>query len=197
MIIGLCGYKGSGKDTVANYLVKNHNFIRLSFADALKDTVSILFSWDRELLQGDTKKSRDWRETEDIYWSKKLETKITPRHILQKMGTEVVRTIHPDFWIKIIESKIDPTKNYVITDTRFLNEMAFVKKYSGRILWILRDLSPFHQTIIDSIKNGSYQIANFPIHRSEWEFLLEDSKEVINNNGSLEELYKTIEKKLF
>ena len=197
MILGLCGYKGSGKDTIADYLVKNHSFIKLSFADALKDMVCVLFSWDRELLQGSTDKSRDWREKEDIYWSKKLETKITPRYILQKMGTEVVRNIHNDFWIKIVESKIDPKKNYVISDVRFLNEMAFIKKYSGKILWVLRDLPPFHTEIINSIKDGSYQIKNFPVHRSEWEFLLEEKKEVVNNNSDITKLLETINKKLF
>ena len=49
MIIGICGLIGSGKDTAADYLVNFHEFRRLSFAASLKDAVSAIFNWDREL----------------------------------------------------------------------------------------------------------------------------------------------------
>ena len=54
MIIGICGLIGSGKDTIADYLVTNYNFKKLSFADKLKDSVATMFDWDRELLDGKT-----------------------------------------------------------------------------------------------------------------------------------------------
>jgi len=50
MIIGVCGLIGSGKGTVADILQNNHNFIKVSFADSLKDCVSVVFGWDRALL---------------------------------------------------------------------------------------------------------------------------------------------------
>ena len=40
MIIGICGLIGSGKDTIADYLVEQHNFQKMSFADKLKDAVA-------------------------------------------------------------------------------------------------------------------------------------------------------------
>ena len=46
MIIGICGFKGSGKDTVADYLVKHKDFIKISFASVLKDIITILFNWE-------------------------------------------------------------------------------------------------------------------------------------------------------
>ena len=52
MIIGMCGLIGTGKDTVADILVNNYNFIKVSFADKLKDGVATVFSWDREMLEG-------------------------------------------------------------------------------------------------------------------------------------------------
>ena len=45
MILGLVGFASSGKDTVADYLVRNHNFNRIAFADPLKDAASIIFDW--------------------------------------------------------------------------------------------------------------------------------------------------------
>jgi ABC-type glutathione transport system ATPase component len=64
-IIGIVGFIGSGKDTVADYLVNFHRFKRESFANSLKDAVSQVFGWDRELLEGRTQESREWRETKD------------------------------------------------------------------------------------------------------------------------------------
>ena len=51
MIVGITGLIGSGKDTVANYLVTQHDFKRLSFASSVKDMLTAVFGWDRELLE--------------------------------------------------------------------------------------------------------------------------------------------------
>ena len=66
-IIGIAGLIGSGKDTVANHLINEHNFQRIKFADKLKDGVSAIFDWPRDLLEGDTDESREWRETPDEF----------------------------------------------------------------------------------------------------------------------------------
>jgi dephospho-CoA kinase len=59
MIIGVCGFIGSGKDTVADYLVNFHEFRRESFANTLKDAVAAVFGWDRTMLEGRTKTARE------------------------------------------------------------------------------------------------------------------------------------------
>ena len=86
MIIGLCGLIGSGKGTVADILVDEHKFEKISFADKLKDAVSVLFDWDREMLEGETSESRFWREQEDTFWTKETGRKITPRLVLQELS---------------------------------------------------------------------------------------------------------------
>src|SRR4051812_5088987 len=43
MIIGLTGSKGSGKDTIAAYLIKEYRFERRAFADPMKKSVAALF----------------------------------------------------------------------------------------------------------------------------------------------------------
>ena len=71
MLIGLVGLISSGKDTVANRLVSHHGFIQDSFAKSLKDAVSNIFGWSREMLEGNTKESRAWREQPDKFWSER------------------------------------------------------------------------------------------------------------------------------
>ena len=120
MIIGICGFIGSGKDTIADYLVNLHHFRRESFANSLKDAVSHVFGWDRTLLEGRTKHSREWREKRDDWWSQRLEMEITPRFILQQWGTEVCRkAFHDDIWIASLENKLRNSRDdVVITDCR-------------------------------------------------------------------------------
>ena len=108
MIIGICGFIGSGKDTVADYLVNLHHFRRESFANTLKDAVSAVFGWDRTMLEGRTKQAREWREQVDLWWAERLNMpNLTPRWILQNWGTEVCRkNFHDDIWIASLENKL-------------------------------------------------------------------------------------------
>ena len=107
MILTICGFKGSGKDTIGDYLIKNHGFKRFHFGSAVKDVCSIIFGWSRHLLEGDSIESRKFRETEDKLWSDKLGFKLTPRIAFQKIGTDIFRnSFHQDIWTLIIEKKI-------------------------------------------------------------------------------------------
>ena len=47
VLLCVCGFQGSGKDTFSNYLVSNYDFVKFSFASATKDILSTLFGWDR------------------------------------------------------------------------------------------------------------------------------------------------------
>jgi len=69
--IGLLGNIGSGKNTVAQYLATK-GCIPTSFAGPLKDLCANVFGWDRDLLEGETDESRQFRETVDMFWSKKI-----------------------------------------------------------------------------------------------------------------------------
>ena len=85
MILGITGLIGSGKDTIADYLIRFHGFKKLSYAEPLKDSVAAVFGWDREMLEGTTATSRKWREEVDEWWAKRLEIPhLTPRWVLQQ-----------------------------------------------------------------------------------------------------------------
>jgi len=52
MIIGLCGQAGSGKDTVADFLVRDHSFVKVALADPLKRICKDVFAFTDEQLWG-------------------------------------------------------------------------------------------------------------------------------------------------
>jgi hypothetical protein len=144
-IIGLVGYKGSGKDTVGDHLVKQYKFRRTSFADPLKHSLAALMGWKMSDLRGVSAHSRTWRETPDAWWSDAMGIEFTPRHMMQQFGTQIVRRhIHPDFWVmrtrKQIES--DPGRSWVITDVRFPNEARMIRDLGGKIVRVHRSESP-------------------------------------------------------
>ena len=79
MIVGIVGFIGAGKDTVADVFEEN-GYKHESFADPLKDAVANVFGWPREMLEGDSGSSRAFRESVDPWWSSKLGLrKFTPR----------------------------------------------------------------------------------------------------------------------
>ena len=125
MLIGICGLIGSGKDTVAQNLIDNHNFVKISFADKLKDAVGVMFNWDRTLLDGKTDESRNWREQIDQYWTQETGREITPRLVLQEFGTECMRNgFYDGIWVSLTKKHIidNPNTNFVIPDVRFPNK---------------------------------------------------------------------------
>ena len=160
MIIGVCGFIGSGKDTVADYLVNFHEFRRDSFASTLKDAVAAVFGWDRELLEGRTKQAREWREQVDPWWAARLDMpNLTPRWVLQYWGTEVCRkSFHDDIWIASLEHKLQTSgDNIVISDCRFPNEIKSIKNSGGKVIWVQRGELPdwYTTALLDNKSTGS------------------------------------------
>ena len=135
MIIGLSGNIGSGKDTIANYLVEKYNFRKVSFASKLKDIVAILYDWDRIMLEGNTPESREWRERDDEYW------KISPRKALMYVGTKIFRKhFGEDVWVNIVRKEISKLRgNVVITDCRYKNEEKMIKDVGGVLIYVDKD----------------------------------------------------------
>ena len=204
-IIGIVGFIGSGKDTVADYLVNFHRFKRESFANSLKDAVSQVFGWDRELLEGRTQESREWRETRDEWWTKRLKKDITPRYVLQYWGTEVIRKgFHDDMWVASLEHRLLNTKNdIVITDCRFPNEIKAIRAAGGKVVRIRRGAEPkwFDEAVSMNrgpARNMSWalskqKIEKLKVHASETAWVGQKFDVVLNNDGTIEELYQQIE----
>jgi hypothetical protein len=189
MIIGIAGFQGSGKDTIADYLCNIYGFKRDSFAATLKDAVAAVFGWDRELLEGRTKESRAWRETVDSWWANRLDMpNLTPRLVLQKWGTEVARTAwHDDTWIASLENKLVKAHNdIVITDVRFPNEIQAVRNAGGIVIRVVRGAEPEWYDLAVTTNEGTFDHMKqaYPeVHPSEWAWIGTDFDAVIDNNA--------------
>ena len=205
MIIGICGLIGAGKDTMADYPVNIHQFRRESFANTLKDAVSAVFGWDRELLEGRTRHSREWREQVDSWWADRLGMPdLTPRWVLQYWGTEVVRrSFHDDTWIASLENKLrKTTDDVVISDCRFPNEIAAIKRAGGLVVRVHRGPDPDWYRFAEMINRGpekniewswaKTQLDTFNIHASETAWIGTAFDAVIDNNSTMDHLYAQI-----
>lgn len=148
-----------------------------------------------------------YEEERRINWQTAYKRKLTPRLLLQLIGTECGRNIiHPNIWINSLFSdyKIAPNisiglspdhpyylkkqyPNWIITDVRFPNEANAIKDRDGILLRVNRILSFMHNKSINA-KEG-----NFNEHESET--ALDDYKDFdyeIDNNSSIESLMKGV-----
>lgn len=187
-IIGVVGFIGSGKGTIGDYLESKHGYQKMSFAASLKDAVSSIFVWPRHLLEGDTRESREWRETEDTYWSGKMGRAITPRWVLQHFGTDLLREkFFKDIWICSMEKRLAETQGpVVITDVRFPNEIEIITQQSGNIIWVRRQPEPGWLDTALKDKNGMR--ARHNVHPSEYEWVGKHDYKVIWNDSTLDAL---------
>lgn len=193
-IIAFTGLIGSGKDTAADYLVNHHQFRRDSFAATLKDAAAAVFGWNREMLEGRTKTSREWRESVDQWWAQRLDIPhLTPRWVLQNWGTELFRHhFHSDIWIASLENKLRfGQDDVVITDCRFPNEARAIKRVGGLVVRIKRGPDPewFHT----ATTNTDLMPTLFPqVHASEYNSAPIEYDQLIINDGTIDELYSKL-----
>jgi hypothetical protein len=131
---------------------------------------------------------------------------LTPRLALQKMGTEAGRDVFgKDLWIISVEKKILEYDRVVLADTRFPNEIAFIRKLYGHVIRVVRGPEPsFYEDLMDyqnKTDNCWYtrpseeemMKLNHPkIHYSEWAWIGTHFDYLLNNDGSLHELEANI-----
>ena len=111
MIIGISGQAGSGKDTVANFLLK-YGFVKVAFADPLKRIVKDIYAFTDEQLWGASKyrsipDKRYPRESHVIQdgiclccgGKESSQCYLTPRYSLQLLGTEYGRHCYENTWV--------------------------------------------------------------------------------------------------
>lgn len=219
-LIGLVGFAGSGKDTVASYLTQELDFNKISFAKALKDVLSAMFGWDRDMIEGATKESRLWREEPDIWWEEnlnwsehplsRLRARFTPRAAMQLVGTNLLRKEFCDgLWLLRVKKYLEDSQNnpnlisnnIVVTDCRFPNEIKLIREKGGSIIRVRRGDEPSWFGIAqDAMNDESYSrgasieyMLETGIHESEWAWTFDTPDFIIDNDKSLEDLYASVD----
>lgn len=176
-LIGLSGRKRSGKDSIGQYLEREHGYTIDYFAKPLKEAVRNIFHWSKAHTDGPMDKSEpDLKEAVDEFWGK------SPRLVMQLFGTEVGRQIDVEVWVKSLQLRVQQgldsgAVKYAITDVRFENEAEIIKKLGGEVWRVERpglpasgDLHP-SETSLDSYQHFDH---------------------VIVNDGTLDDLYRKV-----
>lgn len=180
MLIGLAGRAGAGKDTVAEMvahavLAKGEPVKVTAFAEPLYAAVSAITGIPVHQLH-------DRRIKEEIIpWLGK-----SPRQLLQTLGTEWGRKmIHPEIWVRAAMEKVRaaPDTTFVITDTRFDNEVHAIHEAGGRVFRVIR---PGHECLAA----GAAQ------HESEAGVSDDLVDGVIANVGTLEQLRERVHRSI-
>jgi len=185
--IGIIGTKRSGKDTIADYLIKFHGYKQYSFADPLKKAAMEIFGFSYAQMWGDEKD----KETVDSRWG------ISPRRALQLLGTELLQLdihnhtnegefpIGRSIWVHkfklwyLKEKQQNSNIKVVISDVRFIHEEAILTELGGILCRVIRP----SLTSVDT--HGS---------EIEQQNIQEDIK--IINDSTLFDLYKKVDEYL-
>ena len=188
LVLGIAGIAGSGKDTLASYLINKYGdntvCYRSPFAKPIKDACRIIFGWDDRHLYGELKNVVDPKYN------------VTPRRAMQTLGTEWGRdTINTWMWCirqyqefninflpLVHEKRANMRSLYLIPDLRFDDsEVPLVKKMNGRIIKIQCDKSHIEMDN-DATKHGSEQGIS-----------IQNVDYVIPNNTTLSDFYHKID----
>lgn len=170
LIIGITGKIGSGKTTLANYLVEQHGYKEYSMAGPLKE-IGRIFGFSQEQLYGTQEQKLEVHE----YWG------VSSRQFLQKVGTELFRDQLPrvlpemklvgTVWVDLFRLKCQQEPDlYVVSDVRFLDEAKAIKDMDGIIIRCVRENE------VSSADGKEH------VHKSEMEMLSIKHDFLVDNN---------------
>lgn len=141
-IIGLSGFARSGKDTAANVLVEKFGFVRIGFADKLREMLYALDPIAGHYYYDKNPSLVTVQEVIDKYgWDGYKETEYGEeiRRLLQRLGTEAGRKVLWDtIWIDAALANLPQDAKVVVSDARFFNEFDAVRERGGEIWRIER-----------------------------------------------------------
>lgn len=185
-VIGLGGYATSGKDTVADFLVSDHGFVKTYMSKYLEQALLLLKPlvyiedniWNSPALHNDEFIRYSVLHRAVGYNESKMLPEV--RRLLQVLGTEIGRNMFGDnYWINLIKNEIlqafSENKSVVVSGIRYPNELFMIRDYlGGQVWWIER---PGVDPVNTHSSDNSLDKDNF--------------QHVLLNNGTLEDLRNT------
>jgi hypothetical protein len=186
----ISGYMGSGKDHLADYLVKRKNFVKYAAAGELKSLVQKKYKLDINLLHSQSGKNTVIQTQQGTQTVRKLLTN-EALIIKKRWGSDIFITnigdkITNNDYISNLELK--PLNHIVISDFRFLNEYEYLKNKFNEI-----DYNPRSQyTKIITIRINRFEN---PPQKIESEVQLDkfNFTHYINNTKTLREFENNID----
>lgn len=175
--IGLVGNAGAGKDTVANELVRQYGYTRVAFADPVR---AALLALDPMVVdeQGNVRLSTI---VETLGWENAKRLYPEVRYLLQRLGTDAIRTQTPDYWLNLAYRAAQLVEGPVVfTDTRFTNEIEMVDECGGVIVHVNRNNNP--------VLSGTAAS-----HASENDWRSWQHTTLLQNNGNMLDLYEAVD----
>jgi hypothetical protein len=179
MIVLLCGYKGCGKDTFANYLSMKYNFAHKKISQPLKEGLKHIFGFTDDQIEGPLKDVVDERYS------------MTPRGAMIYLGTDIfqfniqnkIKNIDRNFWVKQLVERIASSgdENVVVSDLRFWHELNYLKSTNRH-----------DDIVVVKIVNPSLQIFQKDADQSEVEHL-DFRHDFIIQNTDDDEYYTNID----
>lgn len=177
-VIGICGMRRSGKDTIASYFL-SYGYTNVKISKPLKTVCQTIFGFSDSQMEDDTKDIID----ENIG--------ISPRTALQFFGTEVMQykiqellpNVGRSYWIDMLIRQNQDQK-IVISDMRFEHEYIALKKKYGNNLLIIKVVRD------NTLKKDIHSSENEWMNIKE-DYLIENNKTIDDLNDNLLKLIET------
>lgn len=186
-LIGLTGYSGSGKDSVARLLAERFRVARLAFADELKREVAAAWNVDVSLFHhAGLKEVRLHQlalarcthvEFAARHWHLAQLDALKPRTVMQAWG-DWVNEIDPGRYVRVVDAQwrevaATEPQAVIVTDVRSDREYAWLQHHGGALWRVVRP--------------GQRQPSG---HATEWHQRYWRVDAEIVNDGSTEQLAK-------
>lgn len=187
IVILITGYISSGKDTIANHLLeryssKNLNVCKIALADKLKLITQRLIKlfYDIDIDLGDF-------YDQEAKERQRYNMPHTLRTLLQIVGSDIFRDmLWKDIWCDVISKDISLYDIVIISDWRFPNELHYFHN-----LYLNSSIEKYITIRVNRVRH--HVGINNMIHQSEEHIDKLNVMYDIDNNGSLEDLYRQLD----
>jgi molybdopterin-guanine dinucleotide biosynthesis protein len=136
VLVGIHGFKGSGKTTLAKRLQDSflaYSTCKMGFADPIKWIAVELLGLDKKAVYGTDEEKN--AVTRFVRRGKPM----TVRQVLQMVG-QVGRMLDENLWVDTLLRRVveTPADLILVDDVRFPNEVEAIKNAGGKVIKLLR-----------------------------------------------------------